>query len=178
MSFLHKRTGVGYITRPSTRVFRTYIHFHIRVHGRVRRCVNVCPTRRPRRRSKRCTNFAGYGYAEIKKKKKKTEEAVTRKRKGHKVERNEEEHMHTGEKTFVDVYIYISEFKFRILRWHMAPGDATIGVPWSAIGCSFRSRRPSIFEQDRPKMSRGTATARPFPSVCIYIRETVAPPSL
>lgn len=170
MSF-HKRTGIGYITRPSTRVFRTYIH----LHGRVRRCVNVCPTRRPRRRSKRCTNFAGYGYVEIKKKKKKrkTEEAITRKRKGTR-NRKERRRTHTRGKNvrciyvYVYIFIHISEFKFRILRWHMAPGDATIGVPWSTIGCSFRSRCPSIFEQDRPKMSRGTVTERPFPSACIY----------
>lgn len=74
MSF-RERTGVGYITRPSTRVSRTYnIHVYICMPTRVcvSACVNVCPTRRPRRRSKRCTNFARYGYAEIKKEEKRT----------------------------------------------------------------------------------------------------------
>lgn len=61
-----------------------------------------------------------------------------------------------------------SEFKFRIPSWHMVPRDVAIGVPWSAIGCSFRSRRPSIFEQDRPKVSHGAATGRPFSGVCVY----------
>lgn len=178
MSFLHKRTGVGYITRPSTRVFRTYIHFHIRVHGRVRCCVNVCPTRRPRRRSKRCTNFAGYGYAEIKKKKKKTEEAVTRKRKRHKVERNEEEHMHTGEKTFVDVYIYIYlnlNFEFYVGIWPQGtqplespgqPSDAVFGLDVLQFLNRIGRRCPA----GRRRQDLSPA--------CVYIRETVAPPSL
>lgn len=43
------------------------------------------------------------------------------------------------------------EFKFRISTWRPRPRGNPQGRPWSAVGCSFRSRRPSIFEQDRPE---------------------------
>lgn len=114
--------------------------------------------------------FRGIRLRRDQKEKEENRRSYNEKKKGYEIERNEEEHTRAyGEKIrCIYVFIHISEFKFRILRWHMAPGDTTIGVPWSAIGCSFRSRRPSIFEQDRSKMSRGTVTARPFPSVRIY----------
>lgn len=121
MSF-RERTGVGYITRPSTRVSRTYnIHVYICMptHVCVSACVNVCPTRRPRRRSKRCTNFARYGYAEIKKEKKKDQkgkEATVRKKKGEKNEKGS-----TLEKVERKMEERISEFKFRILSLAYGP---------------------------------------------------------
>lgn len=98
-----------------------------------------------------------------------------------KEKRKGEKRVHEGgKKTETSVYLNLN---FEFYRWHMVPWDGTIGVPWSAIGCSFRSRRPSIFEEDRPKVSRGTpSTPRPFPnvslSVYICIQETAAPPSL
>lgn len=108
MSF-RERTGVGYITRPSTRVSRTYnIHVYICMptHVYVSACVNVCPTRRPRRRSKRCTNFARYGYAEIKKEKKKgpkRNRGYSKEKKG----REERERKHTRESREKDGRTYI-----------------------------------------------------------------------
>lgn len=51
-----------------TRIPRMYTHPYVCAGTcvSVHRCANVCPARQPRRRSKRCTNFAGYGYVEIK----------------------------------------------------------------------------------------------------------------
>lgn len=122
MSF-RERTGVGYITRPSTRVSRTYnIHVYICMptHVYVSACVNVCPTRRPRRRSKRCTNFARYGYAEIKKEKKKDQkgkEATVRKKKRERGTRKEA-HSRKSRERWKNVYLNLN---FEFYRWHMVP---------------------------------------------------------
>lgn len=161
-------TSISYI------VHCVYIYIYIRIHVHtcaypclcVSACANVvCPARRPRRRSKRCTNFAGYGYAEIKKRQKVDEgEEKEKKGKGRTGEGSREKEREREKSVYLNL-------NFEFYRWHMVPGDATIRVPWSAIGCSFRSRRPSIFEEDRPKVSRGTpSTPRPFSNVCVCIR--------
>lgn len=60
-------------------------------------------------------------------------------------------------------------FEFR--RDVPAPGEPP-GTAWSAVGCSFRSRRPSIFEQDRPETDPAGRRREDFPRgayTCIYM---------
>lgn len=55
------------------------------------------------------------------------------------------------------------------------PGNPQ-GRPWSAVGCSFRSRRPSIFEQDRPETDPAGRRRRLSPwRVYMYIHVYMYP---